>query len=47
VLQGAEPGDLPVDQMNQPTYILNLGTARVLGLTIPQSVLLRADEVIQ
>jgi putative ABC transport system substrate-binding protein len=47
VLQGADPGDLPVEQFNEPSFVINIKTAMALGLTIPQWVLLRADEVIQ
>jgi putative tryptophan/tyrosine transport system substrate-binding protein len=47
VLLGANPGDLPVEQIDRLHFVINLKTARELGLTIPQSVLLRADEVIQ
>ncbi len=47
VLQSAAPGDLPVEQLPRPTFSLNLKTAKALGLTIPRSVVLRADEVIQ
>jgi putative ABC transport system substrate-binding protein len=47
VLKGAKPGELPVEQPNRYLLVINLKTAKALGLTIPQSLLLRTDELIQ
>lgn len=47
VLAGADPGDLPVEQMDEPYIVINLQTARGLGLTIPPPLLQRADQVIE
>jgi putative ABC transport system substrate-binding protein len=47
ILKGTKPGDLPVQAVDRYTFVINLKTAKALGLTVPDGLILAADEVIE